>query len=206
MRNNKRILNVFLWLVIIAFLATIFVVWGIGDQSVSTQNYVAKLGKYTITQDEYKQAYDNALASLQAQGGSLSRDDNFSRNVIDSLINRKLFLFEADRLKIPVSNAEVRAVIEQVPAFSRNGVFSIELYQNILQSNGVSPDIYEDSVRQDIISSKYLGLAAAASAATDEEIALEYNFSFTEAALSYFAVQAAEYKKDVEPALDELTF
>jgi peptidyl-prolyl cis-trans isomerase D len=203
MRNNKKILNVFLWLVIIAFLATIFVVWGIGDQSVSNQNYVAKIGKYTISQDEYKQAYDNALANLQAQGGTASKD-GFNRDVIDSLINRKLFLFEADRLGIPVSSAEVRAAIEQVPSFSRNGVFSIELYQAILQNNGIAPDLYEDTVRQDVIASKYLELVGAASAVTEEEIAAEYKFSFTEASISYFTVPASKYKKDADIASAEL--
>jgi peptidyl-prolyl cis-trans isomerase D len=204
MRNNKKILNIFLWIVIFAFLATIFVVWGVGDQSASTQNYVAKIGKYTVTQDEYKQAYDSALANLQAQGGTASRSDNFTRNVIDNLINRKLFLFEASRLGIPISDAEVRMVIEQTPVFSSNGFFSIELYQNILQANGISPDFYENMVRQDVTIAKYLELVGAASAVTEEEIAAEYNFSFTEASISYFTVSAKKYRKELNPTEEEI--
>jgi peptidyl-prolyl cis-trans isomerase D len=204
MRNNKRILNVFLWLVIFAFLATIFVVWGIGDQSAVTQNYVAKIGSYTITQDEYKAAYDNALANLQAQGGSAARDDNFTRSVIDNLINRKLFLFEAGRLGIPVSDEEVRAVIEMTPAFSRNGYFSIELYQNALQYNGISPDTYENMLRQDITAAKYLELVGAAAAVSEEEIAIEHKFSFTKAAISYFTVSAGKYRENLNPSEAEL--
>jgi peptidyl-prolyl cis-trans isomerase D len=204
MRNNKRILNVFLWLVIFAFLATIFVVWGIGDQSAVTQNYVAKIGNYTVTQDEYKAAYDNALANLQAQGGSAARDDNFTRGVIDNLINRKLFLFEAGRLGIPVSDDEVRAVIEMTPAFSRNGYFSIEIYQNALQYNGLTPDMYENMVRQDITASKYLELIGAAAAVSEEEIAIEHKFSFTKAAISYFTVSAGKYRENLNPSEAEL--
>jgi peptidyl-prolyl cis-trans isomerase D len=204
MRNNKRILNVFLWLVIFAFLATIFVVWGIGDQSAVTQNYVAKIGSYTVTQDEYKIAYDNALASIQAQGGSASRDDNFTRSVIDNLINRKLFLFEAARLGIPVSDDEVRAIIEATPAFSRNGYFSIEIYQNALQYNGLTPDMYENMVRQDITAAKYLELIGAAAAVSEEEIAIEHKFSFTKAAITYFTVPAGKYRENLNPSETEL--
>jgi peptidyl-prolyl cis-trans isomerase D len=204
MRNNKKILSVFLWIVIFAFLATIFVVWGVGDQSFSNQSYVAKIGKYSVTQDEYKNAYDNALASLQAEGQRTARDDNFSRDVIDNLVNRKLFLFEAARLKIPVSDEEVRAVIEQTPAFSRNGYFSTEIYQNALQYNGITPDYYESMVRQDITIAKYLELVGGSVAVSEEEVAMEYKYSFTEASFSYFTVSVSQYLKELNPDETEL--
>jgi peptidyl-prolyl cis-trans isomerase D len=205
MRNNKKILSVFLWIVIFAFLATIFVVWGVGDQSLSNQSYVAKIGKYTITQDEYKNAYDNALANLQAEGQRTARNDNFSREVIDNLVNRKLFLFEAMRLKIPVSDEEVRVVIEQTPAFSRNGYFSTEIYQSALQYNGITPDFYESMVRQDITIAKYLELVGGSVAVSEEEVALEYRYSFTEASFAYFTVPASKYLKELNPDEAELT-
>jgi peptidyl-prolyl cis-trans isomerase D len=204
MRNNKKILSVFLWIVIFAFLATIFVVWGVGDQSFSNQSYVAKIGKYSVTQDEYNNAYENALASLQAEGQSAARNDNFRRDVIDNLVNRKLFLFEAARLKIPVSDEEVRAVIEQTPAFSRNGYFSTEIYQNALQYNGLTPDFYESMVRQDITIAKYLELVGGSVAVSEEEVAMEYKYSFTEASFSYFTVSVSKYLKELNPSETEL--
>ena len=51
-RNNRKALSIVLWLVIIAFVATIFVVWGVGEKS-NTLGYAAKVNDKIITYEEY---------------------------------------------------------------------------------------------------------------------------------------------------------
>ena len=43
-RNNRKALSIVLWLVIIAFVATIFVVWGVGEKS-NALGYAAKVNR-----------------------------------------------------------------------------------------------------------------------------------------------------------------
>ena len=43
-RNNRKALSIVLWLVIIAFVATIFVVWGVGEKT-SSSTYAVKVGE-----------------------------------------------------------------------------------------------------------------------------------------------------------------
>ncbi|MDR2870012.1 MAG: SurA N-terminal domain-containing protein, partial [Deferribacteraceae bacterium] len=69
--RKKKILNLFLWLVIIAFLATIVVVWGLGDNQATT-NYVAKIDDTQISYLEYSRAYENTANQMRQLYGSLA--------------------------------------------------------------------------------------------------------------------------------------
>ena len=52
-RNSRKILQIVLWLVILAFVSTIFVVWGIGSRE-NQGAYVVKIGDTVVGYEEYR--------------------------------------------------------------------------------------------------------------------------------------------------------
>ena len=174
-RNNRKALSIVLWLVIIAFVATIFVVWGVGEKS-NTLGYVAKVNDKIITYEEYQNRYKMADDEIRRYGGAV-QIDNLSKRILESLVNEKLMLIEAEKLDIPATDLELVSYIRSIPSFQLNGEFNIDQYEMVLRNNGLNPEQYEKAVKDEIKMRKMTNLIyQTQSIATDKEIENEYNY------------------------------
>ena len=207
MRKNRKFLNVFLWIVIFAFLATIFVVWGMGDKQ-SEGTYAARIGNRIVTYNEYRNAYESKVNELRSNLGEYAeqiiKDNSFAGYVLDSLVNSKLLLLEADHLKIPVGNAEVAENIINEPAFMTNMSFDPERYAQVLSYAGYTPSAYENEVANMIKLNKLQQIIDGAISVSDNEINLEHIYANTEVSVSYFTVTDSAYKTGLIPTEEEL--
>ena len=173
-RNNRKALSIVLWLVIIAFVATIFVVWGVGEKS-NTLSYVAKVNNKIITYEEFQNRYKLADDEIRRYGGAI-QIDNLSKRILESLVNEKLMLIEAEKLDIPATDLELVSYIRSIPSFQVNGEFNIDQYEMVLRNNGLNPEQYEKAVKDEIKMRKMTNLIyQTQSIATDKEIENEYN-------------------------------
>lgn len=210
MRNNRKILSVVLWAVIIAFVSTIFVVWGIGGRE-NRASFVAKVGDSTIGYDEYRNFYDNTVKQLRAVFGNAydeyAKSQDIDALVISELINRRLFLAEAIRLGIPASDYEVIETIKNISAFHDDkGQFDSERYVQALNYNRQTPAVFEASVRDDILIGKLQSLIRdGQSAVSDAAIMNEYNYRGKMAQVSYFSVPISTFPLKDAPSADALS-
>ena len=147
-RNNRKALSIVLWLVIIAFVATIFVVWGVGEKS-NALGYAAKVNDKIITYEEYQTRYKMADDEIRRYGGAV-QIENLPARVLQSLINEKLMLIEAERFNIPATDLELVSYIRSIPSFQVNGEFNIDQYEMVLRNNGLNPEQYEKAVKDEI--------------------------------------------------------
>lgn len=195
-RNNRKALSIVLWLVIIAFVATIFVVWGVGEKS-NTLGYVAKVNDKIITYEEYQNRYKMADDEIRRFGGSI-QIDNLSKRVLESLVNEKIMLIEAEKLDIPATDLELVSYIRSIPSFQLNGEFNIDQYEMVLRNNGLNPEQYEKAVKDEIKMRKMTNLIyQTQSIATDKEIENEYNFRKSNITVDYAAVPLNTFEKNV---------
>ena len=192
MRNNSKSLKIVLWIVIVAFASTIVVVWGYGNKQ-TTMSFVAKVGDYTISIGEYQEfrrrmqgSYRNTELSPQA----------IESAILEEAIKQRLFLLEAERLAIPVSNEEVLGEITNDQFFFENGRFDIARYQEFVPN----PRSYEESVRTDLRLRKLINIVTSALSVTEEEINKEYAFLNTTLDASYFTVDSNSYRDESTPA------
>lgn len=210
MRKNRKILAIILWLVIIAFVSTIFVVWGIGTKE-NLSMYVAKVGDETITYEEYRNAFERQISLLrQIMGDEEAARQNdsaqFAAVVLDDIINTKLMLKEADRLKIPASDYEIVQMIQNTPAFQVNGQFSPEAYKDVLSANRLTPAFFEQNQRDAIKIEKLRNLIVkSASVVSEDAIKNEYVFRNTKAEAEYFPVPVKDFLGDVVVTPDNLS-
>ena len=176
--RKQKFLKFFLWLVIFAFLATIFVVWGVGEKQ-SESNYAARIGDRIITYNDYRMAYDARVNELRENFGEFAeqiiKDDAFANIVLENLVNTQLLLLEASRLKIPASDTEVAEYIINDPVFMIDGVFNPERYIQILSYAGYrSPSMYENEIKNMIKLGKLQQLLDNSVSVADDEIKHEH--------------------------------
>ena len=151
-RNNKRIVQVFLALITLPF-----AFWGV-ESYVSNSgmgNDVAVVGDRKITAQEYQQALREQEDQLRKALG-----DNFNKAMLDTpsarfamldqLINQRLLLIEAQKNHIVASDDLLRSFIADIPALQEGGKFSMARYEELLRAQGMSQQGFEQQLRQDL--------------------------------------------------------
>src|SRR5512135_2087379 len=142
---------------ILILVAVTFISWGgYSFFREKKETYVAKVNGVTIEWREYNDAFQNTIKQYrQALGASF--DDkmidelHLKDKVLDDLISKILILQEAKRLGISVSDEELSAAIESVPAFQINGQFDRRNYERALLSIRMTPEQFEQSQRENLL-------------------------------------------------------
>lgn len=153
------LLVITLWVVIIAFVGTIFLVWGRGAVNPTGSNVIATVDGEAIPFDEYKKAYFRTVDTYKKILKDKYTDEmiekmNLKRNVLNSLIEERIILSAASETGLMVSDEEVFDIISTMPAFQKDGKFNPEIYKKVLSANKYSPAAFERNLKEDIIKEK----------------------------------------------------
>ncbi|CBE70203.1 MAG: hypothetical protein F9K13_00985 [Candidatus Methylomirabilis oxygeniifera] len=158
-RGYTKALSVTLWLVIFAFIGTTFLVWGFRSTSGTGGGVVNPIGAVEgeqIPYAEYQQAYQRQYQQYQEKLGDkfdekILEQLNLKGQVVEGLIGRHLLLHEANRLGLVISPDELVAEITAIPAFSDATGFKRDKYLRTLQSARLTPERFEESLREDLL-------------------------------------------------------
>ncbi len=159
-RGYKKALGVTLWLVIFAFVGTTFLVWGFrsasGPGGQDPLNPIAAVEGEKIPYAEYQQVYQRQYRQYQEKLGDkfdekILEQLNLKGQIVEALIGRRLLLHEAKRLDIVISPDELAAEITKMPAFSDATGFSKDRYLRALQSARLTPERFEEGLREDLL-------------------------------------------------------
>ena len=161
-RNNKKIVQVFLALITLPF-----AFFGVESyvRSVGAGDDVAKVGDIKITQQQFQQALREQQEKLRNQLGGrfdpkLLETPEARIAILDDLINRDLLLMEASKKNLLVGDDAVRNTIASIEAFKIDGKFSNERYESLLRAQGMSPAGFEAQLRQDLTLQQLVGAVA----------------------------------------------
>lgn len=171
-RNNKKIVQVFL-----ALIALPFAFFGVESyvRDAGTGDNVAKIGDIKISQQQFQQALRDQQERLRAQmGGQLDPkmlDNPMARKaVLDDLVDQRLLMLEANKKRMFASDNAIRRAIGDIDAFKIDGKFSAERYEAALRAQGMNPAGFEAQVRQDLTLQQLAG-AVAQSGVTSRTVA-----------------------------------
>jgi len=138
------------WMVkaILGAIIIVFIFWGVGNYGEKQGNMVAVVNGENITIDEYRDAYENLLEQFRKRFGNNLNDEmikmfRIKHQALNMLINRKLMINAAKKLKLRVSQDEVVSAIKNFEAFQTAGTFDKRLYANILNRIRTTPDEFE---------------------------------------------------------------
>ena len=206
MRDNVKSLKPVLWIVIVTFVVSIFVIWGGGGfEGGSGDNTIANVGRDRISGDDYFQGLRQRLEAMEKQFGSLDanlvRQLNIPEQTLEQLIQQRLLLQIAAGMGLRATNREVREKIVSYPVFQRDGRFvGFDEYKQILDYNRIPMAEFEKGLRQDVLIGKAVLVLTAGVAVTEEEIRENYRKQNETAKIEYLVSETAKVEAADKPA------
>src|ERR1035437_7929579 len=138
-RNNKKLVQIFLALITLPF-----AFFGIDSyvRNSGAGSDLASVGDSKISVYQFEQALRERQDQLRKALGANFKMEMMSTpearlNVLNSLIDQRLLMLEADKNHIVTSNEMLRDVIGKIPALQENGQFSNVRYEAVLRAQGM---------------------------------------------------------------------
>jgi len=210
MRASFHQLKWTLFVVIIVFVLG-FVFFSGSNMGGDMENQVmVRMGSDQISAAEFDRMYQNQIQRYREMyKGSftpeLARALDLPRQVLDGMIDRKLRVESAERLKLAVSDEELAREIAALPYFQENGQFiGAEKYSERLRLSGILPETFEEGLREDLLVRKYETLVKAGVAIPETEIRRQFSAQNDKATIEYILVPASRVETAVEPSEAEL--
>jgi peptidyl-prolyl cis-trans isomerase D len=156
MRRYRRVLQIGLLVVIAAFVITSVVVSGSsfrgGDMAADG---VATVNGETIPNDRYQrryQAYVDAYTQVYRDRFTpeLAERMGLPQQVVQDLVQETLVVQRARAEGLEITDAELSAQVQAIPAFQENGRFTLKRYQEFLKRRGIAASAFEADVRREL--------------------------------------------------------
>ncbi|MFQ2457600.1 peptidylprolyl isomerase [Aeromonas caviae] len=118
-----------------------------------------------ISAPALENAYRNERARMESQMGEAFNQlaanpdymKQFRRGVLDRLIDQALIDDKARSLGLRVSDEHIKQAIVAMPEFAENGKFSNDRYLQLIRRAGMTPEMFRDSLRQDMVRQQLMG-------------------------------------------------
>src|SRR5215510_7148494 len=157
---------------LLLLLIVAFAFWGIPNVFRSAhRDTLARIGGTTISADEFRQAYQDEMASITRRlgGRRLTAEQakmlGVEQRTLSRLIGMAAIDAHARDLNLALSSQAVADLVRSDPAFhDASGKFSSETFRSLLRQNGISEDRYlasrrRDEVREQLTDTLLAGLA-----------------------------------------------
>ncbi|MBE1161189.1 SurA N-terminal domain-containing protein [Dyella acidiphila] len=123
-----------------------------GYFSSQVDTFVAKVGKREVGQQQYQDAMNRIRQQQRAQLGdqfdpSVFDKPEFKQQIVDELVDQQLLLQANEDLGMRVPDQSLREAIASNPSFQVDGQFNSDMYRAQLASAGMTPDMYQESLR-----------------------------------------------------------
>ena len=170
---------------------------------------VAKVNGEEITQQQLDEELLLLKRRLMAQmGDSIDpaqlEDSRLRSPAIESLINRITLEQAAKDSGMTVVEAELNRMIMQTPEFQQDGRFSAQLYTAVLSSAGLSPILYKNLYRSDILRGQYIGGVAESDFLTSQELNLNARFLYQTRDIRYLVLDLEKQVQKTTVSDDEV--
>ncbi|MBW2654708.1 MAG: SurA N-terminal domain-containing protein [Deltaproteobacteria bacterium] len=201
--TGNWIIKIFLGIIVV-----VFVFLGVGSFGSKRNNSVATINDEPITREEYQQAYKTIVDQMRARFGKNLNDDilkalNVKQQALDSLIEQKLILSQADKLEIAVSDKELQQSLQSIKAFQKEGKFNLDQYKKVLSLNSLNPEIFEQNQINSLRQQKVRNMVLSAVNVSDLEARDWYLFQNTKIAVDYLLFSPTSYS-DIHPSEEQI--
>jgi peptidyl-prolyl cis-trans isomerase D len=191
-----------IWIILIVIMGAGLIIMYIpfGDvSSVSITNDVASIGHDSISAREFQTAYRNYVERMRGQiNPEMLKAFRFDRQIMDALVTRHVITEEAKRLGLNVTPSEIEQKVLENPVFRENGTFiGGDRYQAILAQNNLTPEEFESTVANEILTDKLKNFITAAVNVSDKDAEEEYRHRNEKAKLEYFVIDASKLQDKV---------
>jgi peptidyl-prolyl cis-trans isomerase D len=204
------------WVIKILLLAIIivFIFWGLGGFDEQKDKKIASVNNEPVSFEEYQDMYNNIIEDLRRRFESEMNDDlikmlQVKTQALNRIIEKKLLISEAKRLKLNVSDQEVAEKIKTMGSFQKEGAFDHSLYKNVLTYMRMTPDQFEYENRISMLVEKLRLLITSGVKVSDLEARKWYEWENASVNIEFVVFEPVSYKdiqvsdKEVEDFFSE---
>ncbi len=150
MRKHAKYFYVLFFIIILSF-----IFWGVAPPDRSMAVNVIEINGERVTVQEYWRAYENLERILKNIYGEQFDEEmkkrlEFREIILSNLIDDKVLFISAKELGIIVTDRELRGAIVNNPLFMSDGIFRKDIYFEILERNRLTPETFENMLRQQL--------------------------------------------------------
>lgn len=151
--------------ILFGVLVASFALWGVGDvfRDYTTMRPVATVGKSSVSQEEFLQAYQRVINNFQVMSkGKISIEEikkmNVYQRVLDDLIDVKVVKEIINNFGLVTTDDAVRHHIQSIPAFKNDkGQFDKNKFDMLLSNNGLSETAFIKEMRETLLQQQLFG-------------------------------------------------
>ncbi len=206
---RDRAQGVFAW-IIVGMISIPFALWGInsyfgggGDDS------IAEVDGVKISPRQLQSAYQQQRDRLQQMFGGKIPENLFSEEVMKSqileqLIEKEVLIKAATDNGMRVGNQQLATLITGIDAFELDGKFNTEQYERVLAQQGMSPRLFEQRVRRDLIASQLTDAVVSTEFTPDSEIDALLSLQQQQRDIGYMIVPVKKFEQGIEVSSEEV--
>ncbi|HEY3532638.1 MAG TPA: SurA N-terminal domain-containing protein, partial [Casimicrobiaceae bacterium] len=166
------------------------------------QQAVASVGKNKITQQDFDEALrDQQQRMRQALGenfdSSMLDSPEMRYALLDQLVNQRLLENAARSQRFRVTDTQLAQFIAGLPVFQDNGKFSPDKYREVLAAQNMSPLMFEQRVRGDLVLSPLQDPIVGGSIAAQSSVAHYLTLLDQKREVSVATIPIDQYEKAV---------
>ncbi|MDX8409257.1 MAG: SurA N-terminal domain-containing protein [Mariprofundales bacterium] len=202
MRNSAQS-----WLakLLLGGIAFSFALWGVGDYfNGSRVEYVAEVDGKPITDAEFAQAYDRQVNGYRNMlGKQFSREMlaqfHVKDDTVQTLINRRIMLDEADRLGLVAPEAILVAKVQGTPAFRSDSRFDANRYRILTRNMGYpTTHDFENAQRLNLMVDALQQAVMRSATVSDAELRHRFDTEYAQRVLEAIVVDPDGLKKPIK--------
>lgn len=214
MRRHKAWLKWSLGLVVVTFILLYVPSFldPAGGTGTNPNDAIVTVQGRRVTVGTFQRMYQQQMQSIQqAYGGQLTNEMiqqlGIPQRVIQQMIDEEAMIAEAERLKLVVTDAELRERILRMPGFQQDGQFiGDERYRQVLQMQRppLRPSEFEEQLRKSLLADKLQAAVTGWVLVSDADVEREYRQRNDKVKLDLAVLIADSFRDGITPTDDEV--
>lgn len=208
--RDKRTMHVVLWILVAAFVSSIFFVFGMkftNGGKFDSSTYAAKVGEDGVSLIDFNKACQGALDrfySIREEGPTPEETKKVRQEVLDSMVDDLLLRQVAEKLGIHVNDEELSGVIRNQSYFMKNGVFDKETYFKVLQDHQMTPEDFESAEKRQMLIQKMRSVLSDSMFVGADESSHFMELMQRDLKAVYVSLDQSNYEKGISPKEEDL--
>jgi peptidyl-prolyl cis-trans isomerase D len=196
--------------IVVAIVAAAFVLFGLEyylTSNAKRSNTVASVNGIKITDKQLNSVYDAMQRSYTQQEGAQLDEQAQSQlrsMALQQLITDQVMLQTADNMGFSISMDELKQEVMTIPAFQENGQFSTQKFQQLLASNGLTPEQFLSSLQGSLLIQQLTSGIRNSAFVTQHELSRVYALLYQQRNFGYFILPMAHFTANIQPNEDQI--
>jgi peptidyl-prolyl cis-trans isomerase D len=204
-RSRDKVVRIFLGalLLIVAASMLMYLVPNYNSGTTTSDSVIAEIGGDTITLAETQRVVQSAIRSRQLPTEILP---TYIPQMLDQMVTERAMVFEAERLGMQVSDADVADAIRQmVPSLFPDGKFvGKEAYAGMLAQQNLTIDQFEADLKRQVLLTRLRDIALEGTVVTQPEIEAAFRKKNEKIKVEFVRLTADKYKAESQPTVQEM--